>query len=147
MDSEILEDANIDGVVLTPLKRIENPKGDVYHIMKESDSCFQRFGEAYFTTVHNEVLKGWKRHTKMQMNLVVPVGSVTFFIHDEKLGKTKKFTLNRDNYCRLTVPPGLWMAFKGQNEGVNLVLNMASIEHDPLEAKNAAIETFSLECD
>jgi hypothetical protein len=37
------------------------------------------------------------------------------------------------------------VAFKGKGEGVNLVLNIASIEHDPLEAKNTAIETFSLE--
>ena len=46
------------------------------------------------------------------------------------------FTINlsQENYKRLTVPAGVWMAFKGIGEDLNMLLNLASIEHDPSEA-------------
>ncbi len=112
--------------------------------MKESESTFKKFGEAYFTTVLHGVVKGWKKHTEMQLNLVVPVGSVTFFIHDDKESKTEAYTLNSQNYYRLTIAPGLWVAFKGEGDDFNLVLNIASVEHDPHESENVDLETFSL---
>ena len=130
---------------LTPLKRIFHPKGDVFHAMKASDDGFAGFGEAYFTTVHHGVIKGWKCHERMQMNLVVPVGSVRFHLYDEASGKTTQFVLGTENYARLTVPSGYWMAFQGVGTELNLVCNLASIEHDPEEARNVPLETYPLE--
>ena len=34
----------------------------------------------------------------------------------------------------LPVPAGVWMAFRGIGEDLNMLLNIASIEHDPSEA-------------
>lgn len=130
---------------LTPLKRIFHPKGDVFHVMKASDSGFAGFGEAYFTTVHHGVTKGWKRHERMQMNLVVPIGAICFYLHDETSGKTGRYLLDAENYARLTVPAGYWMAFEGVGTELNLVCNLASIEHDPEEARNVPLETYPLE--
>lgn len=132
---------------VTQLRQIFHPKGDIYHAMKASDKGYAGYGEAYFTTVHQAETKGWKRHTRMQMNLVVPVGSVRFYLHDEVTGKTTAHTLGQENYARLTVPPGFWMAFQGMGHGLNLVCNLASIEHDPTEAVNMPLETYSLETD
>ncbi len=134
----------MDGVILTPVKRIHHPKGDVYHALKATEESFDTFGEAYFTTVHFNDTKGWKKHTKMTMNLVVPVGKVCFYLHEEKSGETFSVELGEDNYQRLTVKPGVWMAFRGAGEGLNLVLNLASIPHDSNEAVNVDLETFSL---
>ena len=36
----------MDGVILTPLKQIYHPKGDIFHAMKASDIGFIGFGEA-----------------------------------------------------------------------------------------------------
>ena len=47
-----------------------------------------------------------------------------------------------DNYARLTVSPGLWLAFKGLGED-NLVLNIADIRHNPIEADNRDLEDIS----
>lgn len=134
----------MDGVTLTPLKRIEHPKGDVYHALKATEKSFTQFGEAYFTTVHPGDIKGWKKHIKMTMNLIVPVGKVRFYLHDEALSETLSIELGEDNYQRLTVKPGVWMAFEGVGEGLNLILNIASIPHDPEEAINVALETYPL---
>ena len=75
-------DKIIEGVILTPLKQIVNPKGDLYHAMKQSDNGYKSFGEAYFSTVIKDEIKGWKKHTVMVLNLIVPIGAVEFIIYD-----------------------------------------------------------------
>ena len=129
----------IEGVIITPLKIISHPLGDIYHALKCSDEGFNGFGESYFSTVHKGDIKGWKKHLEMTLNLIVPVGKVKFVIYDErKTGKSKEVfeevELSLDNYMRLTIPPGLWVAFQGMNEGLNLLQNIANIEHRPEEA-------------
>lgn len=132
-------------VLVTQLKQIFHPKGDIFHAMKQSSPGYAGFGEAYFTTVHCGEVKGWKRHTQMQINLVVPVGKVRFYLHDESSGQTTHYELGAENYARLTVPAGYWMAFTGLGQDLNLVLNLASIEHDPAEAINVPLETYPLD--
>lgn len=136
---------NIEGVELTPLRIIETPAGKVLHGLNEHEDSFHGFGEAYFSTVTYNCVKGWKRHHQMILNLVVPVGSIQFVLFDgRETGKTYghilEFELSRNNYQRLTVPPGVWMAFKGIGEGLNMLLNIASIPHDPLEADNLPLQ-------
>ena len=131
-------EVNIDGVVLTPLKKIHHPMGDVFHGMKKSDEGFAGFGEAYFSTINDGEIKGWNKHKRMTLNLVVPMGEVTFVIYDDReesrtIGRFFTVTLSQANYQRLTVSPRLWMAFKGKNKTTNLILNIANMEHDPNE--------------
>ncbi len=132
-------DKIIEGVILTPLKQIVNPKGDLYHAMKQSDNGYKSFGEAYFSTVIKDEIKGWKKHTVMVLNLIVPIGAVEFIIYDDRIDSSTKnqffsLILSQENYQRLTVPAGVWMAFRGIGEDLNMLLNIASIEHDPSEA-------------
>ena len=47
----------IEGVIVTQLKQIAHPKGDVYHAMKCVDSGFIAFGEAYFSTIYGGLIK------------------------------------------------------------------------------------------
>lgn len=134
----------IERETITELKQIKHPQGDVYHALKASEHSYAGFGEAYFTQIFEGETKGWKKHTQMTMNLIVPVGDVTFYIYDETNSKTRTYRINQSNYCRLTVPPGYWMAFKGHDPSMNLVLNVASIEHCPKEAENVALSNFFL---
>ena len=129
----------MDGVILTPLTQIYNPKGDIFHAMKKSDDGFDEFGEAYFSTIHKDDIKGWKKHTKMTLNLVVPIGKIEFVVYDDNSKEFFNVQLSQDNYQRLTVKPNLWMAFKGIGEH-NMLLNLASIEHNPNEAINIDID-------
>lgn len=129
---------------LTPLRIIAHPKGVVMHALKASDAGFAGFGEAYFSTVLAGETKGWKKHLRMQMNLVVPMGSIQFHLHDERTGITEVYTLNQENYQRLTVPAGFWMAFRGMAAGASLLLNVANLQHDPAEAVNVDLATFAL---
>ena len=135
----------MEGVLLTPLKQIYHPKGDIFHGMKKSDPGFTDFGEAYFSTVYPGEVKPWKKHLRMTLNLVVPVGKIRFVMHDDRpdsssKGQTFSVEIGSDNYQRLTVSPGIWMAFEGLNDGLNLLLNMADMEHDPEEVERAELD-------
>ena len=83
-----------EGVTITPLKRIHHAKGDIYHALKASETSFSQFGEAYFTTVISDEIKGWKKHTKMLMNIIVPVGTVIFYFYDERTAITNSYQLS-----------------------------------------------------
>ena len=129
----------MDGVTLTPLKQIMHPKGDIFHAMKASDDGFSGFGEAYFSTVNQGEVKGWKKHTEMTLNLVVVIGEIEFVVYDDNSFYSVK--LSKNNYQRLTVDPGLWLAFKGVSVE-NMLLNLASIEHNPNESESVDLYDF-----
>ena len=142
-----MDQINIEGVLLTPLKKIPHPKGNIFHAMKRNDPGFSAFGEAYFTEINFNEIKGWNRHQRMTLNLIVPVGKVIFVIHDDrKKSKTKgvfwDIEVSAGAYRRLTVPPGLWLAFKGKNDGLNLILNLADLEHNSAEVEKLDLEGF-----
>ena len=128
----------MDGVDIHPSRVISHPKGDILHVIKVSSEGFGQFGEAYFSTINFGEIKGWKKHTKMVLNFVVPVGEVQIVVYNG----SEFFTtiLSRKNYQRLTIAPNLWVAFKGISESTNLILNIASIEHDPDEALKVDLE-------
>lgn len=134
----------MDKVILTPLKQIFNPKGDIFHAMKKSDTGFDGFGEAYFSTVNKDDIKGWKKHEKMTLNLVVPIGEIEFIVYDEDSHEFESIKLSHENYQRLTVKPNLWLAFRGCGE-YNMLLNLASIEHDPNESETVTLEHIKYE--
>ena len=110
----------MEGVAVHPLKHIVVPKGDIYHALKSTDEGYAGFGEAYFSQIEQGAAKGWKRHNRMTLNLVVPVGAVKFVIYDDRegsptRGQFEEITLSPEScYQRLTVAPGLWMAFYGE---------------------------------
>ena len=136
---------------LTELKIIEQSQGCVMHGIKASDCSFVGFGEAYFSTVHTGRIKGWKLHREMTLNLVVPFGEIRFIVHDGSHDKRETpieplidVVLGDNNYCRLTVPPNLWVAFKGVGVNVNVLMNVANREHDPNESLNKSLDFFDV---
>tara|TARA_B110000003_G_C16121614_1_gene327994 strand:+ start:35 stop:469 length:435 start_codon:yes stop_codon:yes gene_type:complete len=126
----------IDGLLLTPLKIINTEGGDVYHVMKTIDIGFSGFGEAYFSSIDFRAIKAWKRHHSMTLNLVVPIGKIRFVIYDDR-NKDKnvfnEFTLSKENYFRLTIPPMVWVGFQGLDKSSSMLINIANISHDPKE--------------
>lgn len=140
---------SVDNIIkYIPLKKISNPLGDVWHAIKSSDSEYAGFGEAYFSFIEKGKIKGWKKHKKATLNLIVPVGEIKFFAYDEEKGdknsKLSSFTLSEENYFRLTVPSGIWLAFKGLKER-NMLLNVSDYSHDPSEVEAIEIENFPID--
>ena len=70
----------------------------------------------------------------------MPVGKIRIIVYDDRFdsktrGNFYDITLSSDNYKRITIPPDLWVAFSGVGEGLNLLLNVANLEHDPGEVE------------
>ncbi|WP_319508432.1 dTDP-4-dehydrorhamnose 3,5-epimerase family protein [uncultured Methanolobus sp.] len=134
----------LEGVKLTPLKIITGEQGDVMHAMKCTDPEFSGFGEAYFSTVKQGSVKAWKCHKKMALNLVVPCGRIKFVLWDGRQDSPTyscfyEIVLSPENYHRLTVPPMVWVGFQGMEKGLNILMNLADILHDPDETERLEI--------
>jgi dTDP-4-dehydrorhamnose 3,5-epimerase len=127
------------GISLHPLKRIIVPKGDVLQGLKTTDEGYAGFGEVYFSRINAGEVKGWKRHKRMVLNIVVVSGEIKFVIHDDRQnsetqGQFAEFVLSPEhNYQRLTVSPGLWVAFQGMGKEVSMLMNIIPELHDPGE--------------
>ena len=132
---------SVEDIVVTPLKRISTAGGDVLHAIRRSEPGFAAFGEAYFSEIEVGAIKAWKRHTRMTLNLVVPLGRVRFVFSDESALREEQIGDSR--YARLTVPPGIWFGFQGLSAPRSLVLNVADIEHDPGEVERANANSFN----
>ena len=127
----------------TPLQRISLESGDVLHALRQSDASFQGFGEAYFSIVHHRAIKGWKCHTRMLMNLIVPAGDVKFVFYNDLDKSFTELTIGDSNYQRLTVCPNVWFAFQGLSSSSSIILNIADIPHDPNESLKRNLAYFN----
>ena len=131
----------VDKIVVTPLKRISVIGGDVLHGIKRNDSGYVDFGEAYFSLIDLGAIKGWKRHLRMTLNFVVPIGAIQFVFIDEA-GNIRKELVSPTRYVRLTIPPCIWFGFKGLATPKSLLMNVADIPHDPDEIERKGLDDF-----
>ena len=128
---------------LKTLQQIPVQGGNVFHVLKASDPEFEKFGEAYFSLIDSGVVKAWKRHTRMTLNLVVPKGEVRFVL--AKANKFESVIIGENSYHLLTIFPGVWFGFQGLSSDTSLVLNLASIEHDVTEVERCEASDFDFD--
>jgi dTDP-4-dehydrorhamnose 3,5-epimerase len=130
--------SQIHDVQITPLRRIPDERGAVFHMLREDSSLFESFGEIYFSTVYPGVVKGWHLHHRMTLNYAVPIGMIKLVCYDERpdsptRGEVQEIHLGELNYALATIPPMVWNGFKGEGSTTALVANCATIPHDPAE--------------
>ena len=131
-------------IILTDLKQIHLKEGDVLHCLKKGDYGYVDFGELYFSKVNFNKIKGWKRHRKMTLNLVVPYGEVEFIFANEDNTYTKHI-IGINNYKRLTIPPGIWFCFIGKYNPFSLIASVIDNKHDPTEVDHKKLNYFKFE--
>ena len=130
----------LDGVTVTPLKRIADERGAVLHMLRADDPLFEGFGEIYFSVVRAGVIKAWKRHSRMIQHFAVPSGNIRLVIFDARNdsptnGQLQEILTGEDHYARVRIPPGVWYGFQALERDA-MIANCASIPHDPAEAEN-----------
>lgn len=133
---------NLDQITITPLKRIPVLGGDVLHALKYSDYGYRGFGEAYFSIIEHGIVKAWKLHREMTLNLIVPVGEVRFVFISSDFKQRREECIGTSNYARITVPPGIWFGFEGLASPSSMLLNISDIEHDPNELERIDMADF-----
>jgi dTDP-4-dehydrorhamnose 3,5-epimerase len=130
--------SEIEGLVVTPLRRIPDERGAVLHMLREDSPGFERFGEIYFSTVYPGVVKGWHLHREMTLNYAVPVGMVKLVCFDDRdgsptRGNVVELHVGELSYTLVTIPPLVWNGFKGEGTTAALVANCSTIPHRPDE--------------
>ena len=130
--------SEIDGVTVTPLRRIPDERGAVFHMLREDSPLFERFGEIYFSLVYPGIVKGWHVHRRMTLNYAVPVGMIKLVCYDGRddsptRGAVQELHIGELNYALVTIPPLVWNGFKGEGTSAALVANCATVPHDPDE--------------
>lgn len=128
--------APIDGVLVVPLRRIPDERGTIYHMLRASDPHFVQFGEIYFASVYDGVVKGWHRHREMTLNYACVHGRIKLVLFDDRPGSSTRGALMErflgpDDHSLVVIPPGIWTGFKGMYAPASLVANCCTHEHDP----------------
>ena len=70
----------------------------------------------------------------MTLNYAVPVGRIKLVLRTSS-GIVDEHRVGGDNYCLVTIPPGVWYGFKGLSESTSLVANCATLPHDENEIR------------
>jgi dTDP-4-dehydrorhamnose 3,5-epimerase len=140
MDGVIINFGNtfIDGVKVVPLRRIPDQRGTVYHMLKATDQHFLQFGEIYFSTVYQGMVKAWKNHQRVTVNYACIFGRVKIVLYDDRKDSSTKNVimevfLGPDHYSLVVIPPGVWNGFQGMSHPIAIVANCATETHDPAE--------------
>lgn len=133
-----MEQADIKGVVVKPLRKIPDERGCIYHMLRCDDPIFDKFGEIYFSEVYPGVIKGWHMHKEMTLNYAVIKGMIKLVLYDVRENSSTKgnfveIFLGEKNYCLVKIPPGIWNGYKGGGAEPAIVANCATQPHDPKE--------------
>lgn len=128
----------IEGVEIFPLKRIQDERGMVMHMLKNTDPHFQGFGEIYFSVIYPGVIKAWHLHSRMTINYAVVVGNIKLVVFDQRpdsrtKGQLQEIYVGQVNYQLVRVPPGVVNGFTAVGGEKAIVANCADIPHDPSE--------------
>ena len=122
---------NLNKIKIEKYNIVWNENGIILKILNNKQSNLKFYKDAYFSFVKFNKIKGWKKHTKMTMTLVVPVGKVQFVFYDES--KFRSIIIGDNRFSKIIVPPNIWFAFKGISKGKNLVFNLANLKHNDKE--------------
>tara|TARA_B100000029_G_C17563224_1_gene954140 strand:+ start:429 stop:854 length:426 start_codon:yes stop_codon:yes gene_type:complete len=123
----------LNKIKVTPLKIINMPAGNIMRALSKNELRNWTFGEAYFSKIKFGKIKAWKFHTKMTLNLIVPLGKVKFVFYSKKDDAIKVITIGEKKYSRLTVPPKIWFGFKGISKPESIILNITNVKHNKKE--------------
>lgn len=110
-----------------------NKKGNVIKLIQSSKS--NKFGELYISNLKKKKIKGWKFHSKMNMNLFVIQGKIKFVFYNTVKKTFTTITCSEKNNKRIFVKSKTWFAFQNLLDQESKILNFSDIKHDPKESR------------
>jgi len=128
----------IQEVQVIPLRQIPDERGKIMHMLRSDDPHFRKFGEIYFAFVYPGVIKAWHLHTRTTLNYAVVIGMIKLVLYDDRgdsptRGELLELFVGEDNYCLVTIPPGVINGYKVIGAKPAIVANCATEPHDPQE--------------
>ena len=131
----------IEGVIITKLKKIPDERGAIFHMLRNTDPHFKKFGEIYFSIAFPGIIKGWHEHTKQIQNYAVIDGKIKLVLYDNRSNSKTHKTINEiylgeENYSLVTIPTGIITAYKCISKKNSILANCSTLPHDPKEMIN-----------
>jgi len=128
----------IEGVQVFPLKRIQDERGMVMHMLRADEPHFEAFGEIYFSVIYPGIIKAWHLHSRMTINYAVVEGNIKLVLYDQRkgsktYGQLQEIIFGQITYQLVRVPPGVVNGFTSVGGQRAIVANCANIPHDPTE--------------
>ena len=125
----------IRGVLVRPLRVIPDERGRVMEILRRADPLFERFGQAYLTTVYPGVVKAWHMHRHQADNIAVLRGMLRIGLYDGRedsptRGLVDTFYAGEHQPLLVHVPAGVFHGFKGIGTEEALVVNLPTAPYD-----------------
>jgi dTDP-4-dehydrorhamnose 3,5-epimerase len=119
----------IQGVVTKKLRVIPDERGRLTEILRDDDEMFDRFGQAYMTTIFPGVVKAWHYHKLQTDHFICVHGMAKVALYDSRLdsptyGEVNEFFMGQHNPILLKIPPGVMHGFKGIGQEITLMVNV-----------------------
>jgi len=142
----------IDGVEVKKLGVIPDERGAVFHMLRNDDPIFEKFGEIYFSSAYPGVVKAWHLHKEMTLNYAVISGMIKLVLFDDREGSKTKGNLmevfmGEKNYILVKIPPKVWNGWKAIDVKPSMVANCATLPHDPDEMERMDPKGGSIDYD
>ncbi len=135
---------SIEGVMFVPRRVIPGAQGEVRRVLKSTDPEFSvdalPFGEAYISILYPDFRKDWKLHTTCVSRLAVLQGTIEFALYDMRENSStyrqyQRMSVGDENYGLLVIPEGVAATWRNVSPGNTMILNIATLPHDPVESK------------
>ena len=125
----------IDGVVVKKLNVIPDERGYLMEILRNDDSFYEKFGQAYITAVYPGVVKGWHYHEKQVDHFCVVKGMVKVVLYDGRKespthGEVNEFFLGEKNPSLVRIPNYVLHGMKGMGTETGILLNIPTERYD-----------------
>ena len=123
----------IQGVVTKKLRVIPDERGRLTEILRDDDEMFDRFGQAYMTTVFPGVVKAWHYHKQQTDNVACIHGMIKLALCDwrqesETYRRIEEFIIGEHNPLLVQIPPMVLHGWKGLGAKEAIVVNLPN-EH------------------
>lgn len=114
-------------IKIIKIKKINNPKGNIYKIINELSFFFRGIREVYLSKIKKNQIKGWNLHKKNFCIIFINHGKIDFFFKKKYKDKYKKKRIKDSDYKLILIPPGYRFAFKGLAKNNSIINFMDKI--------------------
>lgn len=138
----------IEGVKIKKLRVIPDERGWLMEILRADYELFERFGQAYLSTVYPGVVKGWHFHKAQRDNMCVIKGMAKLVLYDGReesatKGNLLELFIGERNPVLVSIPPGVLHGMKGIGSETAMFINIPTELYDYSEPDEYRVDPHS----
>jgi dTDP-4-dehydrorhamnose 3,5-epimerase len=101
-----------DLISIKQLKVHLDDRGWVYELLRSDDPQFIKYGQTYVSVINPEAVKGFHLHKKQTDNVACVIGDIKLVLVSKDRKEVLELYLGERNPILVTIPPGVWHAWK-----------------------------------